>query len=412
MENVEHLVALKVMRLTRPKLASPLIVTSETKDLPGNLLNNELKQDVTAAQGVETIGKGQFLLLPQSFGTIFLGGIFSSYICVHNETNEPVQHVSIKADLQTSKQRVRLSSDKSIDKLGPDDTLNDVIHHEVKEIGTHILVCEVSYLSKTGVTVSFRKFFNFVVNKPLDVKTKFYNTETDEVYLEAQVRNITGGPICLEKVALNASNSFTVKSLNSADENDEESVFGKTNILQAHACCQYLYCLIPNESLRSNIKSLLTSTNIGKLDIVWRSNLGEIGRLQTCRLEKMGITCHDIRLIVKDLPNCALLEKKFTMTCKVINCCDRKMELSLELEQNLNRGLSWCCCSGYKLAELNPTESLEFSVEMVAIKSGFLTIGGIKLIDSFLNRTYEFDQVAQIYILKYDATQSDLDSFQ
>lgn len=146
------------MRLTRPTLASPLIVTSESKDLPANLLNNELKQDVTAAQGVETIGKGQFLLLPQSFGNIFLGEIFSSYICVHNETAEHVQNVSIKvslkstylkfeklipvwfqqADLQTSKQRVSLSADKAVDKLGPDDTLNDVIHHEVKEIGTHM----------------------------------------------------------------------------------------------------------------------------------------------------------------------------------------------------------------------------------------------------------------------------------
>lgn len=51
-----------------------------------------------------------------------------------------------------------------------------------------------------------------MVNKPLDVKTKFYNTETDEVYLEAQIRNITAGPICLEKVALDASNSFSGKN--------------------------------------------------------------------------------------------------------------------------------------------------------------------------------------------------------
>jgi hypothetical protein len=28
-------------------------------------------------------------------------------------------------------------------------------------------------------------------------------------------------------------------------------------------------------------------TNIGKLDIVWRSNLGERGRLQTSQLQRM-----------------------------------------------------------------------------------------------------------------------------
>ena len=36
--------------------------------------------------------------------------------------------------------------------------------------------------------------------KPLDVKTKFYNAESDEVYLEAQVQNITAGTITVDKV--------------------------------------------------------------------------------------------------------------------------------------------------------------------------------------------------------------------
>ena len=36
--------------------------------------------------------------------------------------------------------------------------------------------------------MSFRKFFKFQVLKPLDVQTKFYNAETDEVILEATVR--------------------------------------------------------------------------------------------------------------------------------------------------------------------------------------------------------------------------------
>ena len=70
------------------------------------------------------------------------------------------------------------------------------------------LVCEVSYQNAAGMLKSFRKFFKIQVLKPLDVKTKFYNAENDDVYLEAQVQNITAGPICLEKVALDASHLF------------------------------------------------------------------------------------------------------------------------------------------------------------------------------------------------------------
>ena len=35
--------------------------------------------------------------------------------------------------------------------------------------------------------------------------------QTDEIYLEAQIQNLTAGPICLEKVALESSYLFTGK---------------------------------------------------------------------------------------------------------------------------------------------------------------------------------------------------------
>ena len=38
-----------------------------------------------------------------------------------------------------------------------------VIHHEVKELGTHILVCEVTYNSAHTDKMNFRKFFKFQV---------------------------------------------------------------------------------------------------------------------------------------------------------------------------------------------------------------------------------------------------------
>ena len=52
-------------------LASPIVVTCDSTDLPGNTLNNELKNDCTALQGMETLAVGQFMVLPQSFGYIY-----------------------------------------------------------------------------------------------------------------------------------------------------------------------------------------------------------------------------------------------------------------------------------------------------------------------------------------------------
>ena len=46
--------------------------------------------------------------------------------------------------------------------------------------------------------------------KPLDVKTKFYNAESDEVFLEAQVQNITASTITMDRVTLEPSSTFLV----------------------------------------------------------------------------------------------------------------------------------------------------------------------------------------------------------
>lgn len=59
------------MRLTRPTLSSPVVVTCDSRDLPGNLLNTSLKNDITSTAGAETLAIGQFLLVPQSFGLVF-----------------------------------------------------------------------------------------------------------------------------------------------------------------------------------------------------------------------------------------------------------------------------------------------------------------------------------------------------
>lgn len=39
--------------------------------------------------------------------------------------------------------------------------------------------------------------------------------------------------------------------------------------------------------MANDLKAMSGATSIGKLDIVWRSNLGERGRLQTSQLQRM-----------------------------------------------------------------------------------------------------------------------------
>lgn len=72
-------------------------------------------------------------------------------------------------------------------------------------------------------------------------------------------------------------------------------LFGLVNVVQPGEIRQYLYCLKPNEEARRDYRVLRGESNIGKLDLVWRTSLGDRGRLQTSQLQRM---VHQITIIV------------------------------------------------------------------------------------------------------------------
>ena len=75
--------------------------------------------------------------------------------------------------------------------------------------------------------------------------------------------------------------------------NRSGQVFGKVDYLNPMDTRQYLYCLSPKPELYKDNKVLKGVTNIGKLDIVWKTNLGEKGRLQTSQLQRVvSLTLH------------------------------------------------------------------------------------------------------------------------
>ncbi|KFM59608.1 hypothetical protein X975_24184, partial [Stegodyphus mimosarum] len=399
----EHLLALKVMRLTRPSLYTTQPVASGSRYFTCNLLNAALKQDFGSPENLEYFSSGNLLMLPQSFGNIYLGETFSCYMSVHNDSQQTVTSVQVQADLQIGMQKIVLSGHRgnynSVTQLNPDESVDDVIHHEVKEIGTHILACTVSYSTVNNEKMHFRKFFKFQVSKPLDVKTKFYNAESDEVYLEAPLQNITYAPMCLEKVALEPSASFSARQLNSVeDKNGIHPVFGEVNCLNPLDSRQYLFCLTPKPESQINAKLLKGITSIGKLDIVWRTSMGERGRLQTSQLERMAPGYGEIRMAVHEIPSIVTLEKPFPITIKITNACERALDLVLTLHNSFSNGILWQGVSGQKLNKLEKNTFTLIPLEATAVRPGLQMVSGIKIKEMFLKRIYDFDEVAQVFV--------------
>ncbi|XP_005174790.1 probable trafficking protein particle complex subunit 13 homolog [Musca domestica] len=402
LEQGEHLLALKVMRLTRPTLVAPQVISCEPRDLPQFSLKQVLESEASIA-GAETLAAGQFMLLPQSFGNIYLGETFSSYICVHNCTSHPVEGVTVKADLQSNNTRINLPMHENKTKpatLGPDETLDDTIRYEVKEIGTHILVCEVNYTTPAGLPQYFRKFFKFQVLKPLDVKTKFYNAEMDEIYLEAQIQNITTGPFCLEKVELDSSDQYTVTSLNTLPNG--ESVFTSKNMLQPNNSCQFLYCIKPKPEIAKDIKALRAANTVGKLDIVWRSNLGEKGRLQTSQLQRLPFEYKDVRLEVIDAMNIVKIGEPFTFTCRVTNTAERPMDLMVKLPTPLDYNCPYTGSAEFSLGVIDPGQYREFPMTICPSKLGLVKVTPLIFTNTLLQEQYTIEKVVDVFVVDTD----------
>lgn len=75
---------------------------------------------------------------------------------------------------------------------------------------------------------------------------------------------------------------FAVNSMNHLlGSSDDESVFGDLDILDVKETRQYMYKLSLDQAAE---KITSRTNNLGKLDILWRSNMGTKGQIQSSPL--------------------------------------------------------------------------------------------------------------------------------
>lgn len=312
-----HLLSLKVMRVSRPSLASswqPFYSSSPSfsahstasilslqgkTPLPGH---PKTLRDLTQAS--------EFLTLPPSFGAIQLGETFSSCICINNETNIDIEGVSVRIEIQTANSKILVAELGGPGfKLTVGDSLEYVANHEVKELGHHVLACVVSYhlppsyrhapsASDPSNEATFRKFYKFAVTNPLSVKTKVHtprspsalmtSSEREKVFLEVHIQNITQDAMWFERMEFECAEGWIVVDANMTDDDKNQSLFsGLMALMQPQAIRQYIYILTPTSSFSFPVIHPPGSViPLGRLDISWRSQFGEPGRLLTSMLSR------------------------------------------------------------------------------------------------------------------------------
>ncbi|KAL7056190.1 hypothetical protein AAHC03_020710 [Spirometra sp. Aus1] len=430
-------------------------------------------------------GACDVLSLPQSFGSLFLGETFSCHINLHNESLIECRNVTLKVTIQNRSEFTQLatrgfsggqlaalgSNSASLDPqkvtLKPQESLNAVVQHEMKDLGEHTLSCSVSYVISTpsGLRLpdqqvilprqpslsadqsapkeletkhSFHKNFKFMVEKPLEVKTNIVEHEGSVTFIEAQIENLMPLPIFLEHISLEPGPQLRTTDLNKRDtclddnQNSPRTLHSKYACMRPHETWRFLYYtqpLLPGSGGRAfdaagadgalalQQQQQPRSTNLGHLDITWRSSMGELGHLQTCPFTQNPPRVPELAAKVVGLPTEVEVEQPFQLLVRLTNRSARSLDLLLcrpTEHPNGGRPVSsfaapdvfstsaapfiWTGVTHRRLAPLASGDSLLLPVDLLPVRPGLQELTGLHLKEVSTERAFNFYDLGHILV--------------
>ncbi|KAF1830874.1 hypothetical protein BDW02DRAFT_601310 [Decorospora gaudefroyi] len=296
-----HSVSLKVLRLSRPSLATQYPLPN-SKDLG-------IPPKASLAYPSHNDTNDQFILspvlnLPEAFGSAYVGETFSCTLCANNEvdpidTTKAISGVRIQGDMQTpsnptgSPLELVGSQEEGEDTLSPGlgESLQRILRFELKEEGNHVLAVTVTYTetalgegkAASGRVRTFRKLYQFVAQQLLNVRTKARETSqsngSTRYLLEAQLENIGEAAVCLEAVNVNPKPPLRSTSLNWDMQPSELNA----PILSPRDVVQVAFLLDHQPGITDGTTGTIEDDKrvLGQLAIQWRSALGDRGSLST-----------------------------------------------------------------------------------------------------------------------------------
>ncbi|CAN8285727.1 unnamed protein product [Cochlearia groenlandica] len=430
-----HSLAFRVMRLCKPSfhVDPPLRID------PFDLLTGEDSSDdptsaslirrlVSSADAVDSdlsyrnrfllnhptdpIGLSGLLLLPQSFGAIYLGETFCSYISVNNSSSSEVRDVTIKAEIQTERQRILLldTSKSPVESIRIAGRYDFIVEHDVKELGAHTLVCSALYNDADGERKYLPQFFKFVVANPLSVRTKV-RVVKETTFLEACIENHTKANLFMDQVDFEPAKQWSAVRLQNEDHPSTEDPRTRdlgglipnppVIIRSGGGIHNYLYKLNPSADASGQTK-FQGSNILGKFQITWRTNLGEPGRLQTQQILGAPVSRKEINMRVVEVPTVIHLNRPFSANLNLSNQTDRQLgpfEVSLSQDESLmEKPVAINGLQNLMVPGIEAFGSCDFQLNLIASKLGVQKIAGIIALDTREKKTYELVPEMEIFI--------------
>ncbi|EFJ37353.1 hypothetical protein SELMODRAFT_76214 [Selaginella moellendorffii] len=411
-----HSLAFRVMRLCRPscQVDHPLLVDPSDvcngedsvnfkELLPGLVNGNDpgFWKRFELQEPMDAMGLSGQLVLPQTFGSIYLGETFCSYISVGNHTNHDVRDVIIKAELQTERQRIILSdnSKSPIESIRATGRFDFIIEHDIKELGGHTLVCMAVYTDPDGDRKYLPQYFKFTTSNPVSVRTKVFDLY-DTTFLEACIENQTKSHLFMDQVRFEPAPPWSVTTLENEEEASESDgpisgYIKSLKLINGNGGARHYLFQLKRPPLESSDVKLEGANALGKLEILWRTTLGETGRLQTQQINGSPTPKKPLDVKMTNLPQRILIERPFLVRMEVTNRSEQftgplRVVMSETDDNGTPRTVLMNGLLSLMVPPLAPLASTELEVNLVAVAAGVQRVAGICLVDARDGRQVEF----------------------
>ncbi|XP_073121588.1 uncharacterized protein [Henckelia pumila] len=150
----------------------------------------------------------------------------------------------------------------------------------------------------------------------LCITSTLQHRNEENTFLEACIENNTKSNLYMDQVEFEPAQNWTATVLKADSHLSERNlltrkVFKEPILIRAGGgIYNYLYQLRLSSQDSARVK-LEGSNILGKLQITWRTNLGEPGRLQTQNILGNPITRKEIELQAVEVPSVIIMEKPF-----------------------------------------------------------------------------------------------------
>lgn len=89
----------------------------------------------------------------------------------------------------------------------------------------------------------------------------------------------------------------------------------------------------------------------------------------------------------------------FIFKCRVTNTSTRSMELNLNFNMKPQRKQAYTGSSEQSLGTIEPEKSKQFTLTVFPTRLGITNISDLQLTDVFMKRSYEFEDILQVFVV-------------